>query len=168
MDAQAISPAVQQDYRSDLVVGAPPTFLSFLDLIPVRQIGAGVARANAAQAVKSYVVLKAAAATTQTQIATSSASTRIFYLGAQVCATESGDDVYIEDASTGAITPTDNSTVGLFYATSNETAIPLTMGMAPRECKRGIRLQMTKSGTANTVVIVWYLEERRDGQQQAL
>lgn len=166
---QSISPAVQKDFRDDLLVANSPSFLSSdSDILPVLSVGQGIARNNARQAVKTYTVLKAAAATTYTQIATTAANTRLFFLGYVLSGEVESDQVlYIEDASTGNITPSDNSTVGLVYAVGNAGLSGAVPPLA-REVKRGIRLVLTKSGTDSTVVIVYYLEERVDGQLENL
>lgn len=166
---QGLSPAVQKDFRDDLLVANAPGFLtSDADITPVRAIGSGIARNNARQAVKTYLVMKAVATTTYTQIATATNTLRVFFLGAIVDNPSDGATgiIYIEDADTGNIAPSDNSTVALALYGSNSFG---SQGLGqPRECKRGIRVLVVKETTENTSAVVYYLEERTDGQQEAL
>ena len=169
---QAISPAVQQDYRQDLLVSEAPDFISSIpEVVPTRIVGAGFPRGNSRQAIKTFLILKAAGATTYTQVATATANTRIYFLGAQVASLSANNDsVYIEDASTGNISPTDSSTVALFYANTVLDNLRVTPQGLPRECKMGIRVRVVNGTAAAEEVfcIVYYLEERIDGQQVTL
>jgi len=165
---QPIASSVQQDYRADLVVPSAPSFLSetLPEMTPVRIIGGGIPRPNARQAVKTYSVVKTSAGgeTFYEQIATVTATTRIFFLG--VSHTQGASDVYVEDASTGNIAISDGGSVALTGSPFDGTE-PFMIPF-PRECKRGIRLAMTLGAGASDNVVVYYVEERIDGQQVSL
>ena len=164
---QALGPSRQKDFRDDLVVPASPSFISSdSDILPVAPIGIGILRPNARQSVKSYLVAKAAIATTQTQVALPSANTRIFFLGAQVIDESNENIVYIEDASSGALTPSDNSTIPLYYFSGSYTHTQDISIVPPRECKQGIRVHIAATAASKTWVVVWYMVERTDGQVQ--
>lgn len=167
---QALSPAVQQDFRKDLLVGKAPGFLQQdEDLSPVRVVGAGIPRPNAAQAIKTYHISRAAAATVYTQVATASSTTRIFYLGMLLGDGQwnVAESVYAEDADTGNIAPSDASTVALDYFDNNVSTDARLLNH-PRECKRGIRVRTVVGGATDHSVTIYYLEERTDGQQVSL
>jgi len=164
-----LSPAVQEDYRRDLLANEAPAFLELPSITPVWPVGGGVPRPAADQSVRSTIVLKSAIATTQSQIATVSATERIFFLGVSWGALLpfTGDTIYVEDADSGAITPSDASTVGLWYFNQvSDASADGVMLPVPRECKRGIRVQMVKGDTTETAIIVYWMIERKDGQQQ--
>jgi len=170
MAINSISPAVQQDYRRSLLAQESPSFLdSTLPIQPVADIRRGIPTPSTSQSLKSYAVIKAAAATTQTQIATVSSNERIFFIGVQQCDGNS-DQVWIEDADTGALTPSDHSTIPLYYFDSGQTNANGVLQMLPfpRECKRGIRVHNVRTGLTESKLIVYYLVVRTDGQHQAI
>ena len=174
MALNSISPAVQNDYRRALLAQESPSFLdSTLPIQPVVDVRRGVPIPSSNQSVKSFAIVKALVATTQTQVATVAANTRVFFLGVQTLGSGSfsGTDVfYVEDADTGVLSPSDNSTIPLYYydaAAQNGDAAPFILPY-PRECKRGIRVHLEKATTAATKIVVWWVEVRTDGQHEAI
>lgn len=167
---QPLSPAVQKDFRDDLVAQSAPTFLSSQpDPIPILTVGRGFERGNARQALKTFMISKGAAATVYTQVATASATTRIFYLGLVAIDAQwnVAESVYIEDANSGNIAPSDASTSALDYFDNNVSTDFRVHGI-PRECKSGIRVRTVVGGATDHMVVIYYLEERTDGQQVSL
>jgi len=168
----AISPAVQEDFRRDLVVPHAVGFIAAdAGLIPVAPMGSGIARGNARQSVRTYHILKAAIDTVYTQVATVSAGVRVFFIGVQSVGTVNlaADSLYIEDADSGNIAPSDASTVALYYVGDNGTAAAeISMMTPPRECKRGIRVRTVRGTTDEMSAIIYWMIERTDGQQQPL
>lgn len=161
--AQPISPAVQKDFRDDLVVGNSPSFLSSDgDILPVMAVGQGIARNNARQAVKTYSFSKTSVGgeTFYIQVATVSANVRIFFLGGMV--QNISDTIYVEDASTGNVALTDGGSVALFDSSGESIIVP------PREVKRGIRIALAVGAGSTSAGIIYYLEERTDGQLENL
>lgn len=162
MAVQPLAPSVMADYRGDLVVPSAPSFISesLPDIVPVRAIGSGVARPNARQAVKTYMAVKPSVGGEDfyIQIATVTPNTRVFYLKM-----DTSDACYVEDASTGNISPTDGSTVALA-----DSGVGNLYPVVPRECKRGIRAKLTVGAGATGYFVIYYLEERTDGQQENL
>lgn len=156
--ALPISTATQKDYRDDLVTSSAPWGVDDTQIVPVKNIGEGIARNNNRQALKTYSILKSSVPGEifYIQVATVTANTRIFYVGVQETSATT-DPFYIEDASTGNIAYSDGGSVAL--ADSLATFVPY-----PRECKRGIRVALTVSAASSNAIIVYYLEERTDGQ----
>lgn len=156
-----LSPAMQKDYRDDLSTPSAPSFLPSEPFLPVKAVGAGIARANAKQIVKTLHISKAAAATTYTQVATVSATTRVFYLGVMAIDGQFGvaESVFIEDASSGNIAPSDASTSALDYWDNNIATDNRFLGV-PRECTQGIRVRMVVNGATDHNITVYYLEEQ--------
>lgn len=161
--AQSISPAVQKDFRDDLLVASSPSFISSdADILPVMAVGQGIARNNARQAIKTYSFSKTSVGgeTFYIQVATVSATTRVFYIGVE--ASLLADTIYVEDASTGNIAITDGGSVALDASAGSAHVWP------PREVKRGIRIAVVVGAGQTSSGIIYYLEERTDGQLENL
>jgi len=168
-----INAATQKDFRDDLTVSGSPWGVMNEVIVPVKAIGQGLPTPNNSQALKSYVLLKnAASGVSYTQVATVSSSERIYFVGAHVSSVSdvNNDDIYIEDASSGNIFPSDGSTTGLMQFVYNEWVPIGTILPFPRECKRGIRVKVSNSATSTmvTLIIVYYLVVRIEGGLQPL
>lgn len=167
--AQSLGSATQKDFRDDLTVNTSPSFVSSDgDLNPVVVVGRGIERPNAKQAVLTYHMVKATADTQYAQVATASSAERVFFLGVGVLGLSTAT-YYIEDADSGNISPTDASTVALFYL-SNPTngSFVVFTPTQPRECKRGIRLRLVNAAATTSSMTVYYLIERIDGNLRSL
>jgi len=163
--ALPVNPSTQKDFRDDLGVSSAPWGVEDSTIIPVKAVGQGIPRGNNAQAFKTYAYNKTSAGgeTFYIQVATVTPSTRIFYLGFQTDSLYNG--FYIEDASTGNIAISDASTVVLAYEQANDIQGYLPY---PRECKRGIRAAVTLGAGGASAGIIYYIEERTDGNLEGL
>lgn len=162
MTQEALNRALQQDYRRAMGTPTSPSFVADAPLLPVKAIGQGVLTQNARQRLKSYTVYKTAAATTYTQIATVTSSLNIYFLGVTIAGNQN-DKIWIEDAASGNISVSDNSTSGLLYTQVEQPAgglVTINQILSwPRLCTSGIRVAVQKSSTNETALVFYFLEE---------
>jgi len=156
MVLQSLNPNLQADYRDSLGVPISESFIAETPLIPVRPIGAGIARNNTRQTVQTVSILKSAITTDYIQIVNASSTQRVWFLGALTQGQTTGA-IYVEDADSGNIAFSDASTVALFWETG-------LVGMnynplVPRECKRGIRVSISNTAASNQRAIIFFMTE---------
>lgn len=151
-----LNPTTQEDYRNDMGLIRAPWGVPEETLIPVKPIGNGVPRQNAAQKVQTYYAELAATQTDYHQVATVTANQRVFYLGCDF-KNPTSCSIYLEDADTGNIAPSNSSTVVLAQ-TAQSTERSSFQGFA-RECNRGIRLRLVNAATTFQFVVVYFMVE---------
>lgn len=157
-----------EDYRRDMkTVDAPQEIDTQINILPVKNVGAGVPVPNSAQRLR-YKVFSTDANATQNQIATVSAQYNYYFLGfwAQN-GTANNQSLYIYDASSGAA-PVFAAGNGyddpyIFVAAVSGTTVAQDHTYFvpfPIKVTSGIRLQWGASAGASQNVIVFYIEER--------
>lgn len=153
-----------QDYRDDLRTADAPQWLETeVPITPVKSIGAGFPKPNSKQIIKKYTAVKSTAGSAVTQVASVSASTKIYFLGAffTVTATAGSGSVSINDSTSGSPTLTNGATNEFFgfngaaAAFANEYWIPAY----PIPCIEGLRVNVTGPTTGTSACVVYYMEE---------
>ncbi len=153
-----------QDYRNTLrTFEAPQNIDTKNPVIPVIDIQKGFPKPNAKQTLKTYDLLRQNAASGDTQIATSSSTLKIYFVGALYNAngtnyTQASQST-IQDSTSGtpgtSLGATNN--MGTFIGNAN-TMISLFPSL-PRECIYGIRASVVAPTTGNTILTIYYIEE---------
>lgn len=146
-----------QDYRIDMRTADSPQFIDTqAPIVPVKVIGSGFPKPNTKQTVRQYSFV---GTTADVQIATSTATRRVYFLGVTgVTASTGGATIIIGDASTGTLSQSNGSTNILYYYndSSGNTIAPVRP-QYPIECFTGLRITITSTNASR--FIIYYMEE---------
>lgn len=131
--------------------------------IPVVILNNGLPKPLSSQVLKTQTVLSSAGGTVTTQLATTTSTTRVYFVGAQfTCtATAGAGSAAINDSTSGTPTATNGATNELLALNGaaagfiNEFFAP----PLPRECVTGLRATVQAPATGTSALIVYWIEE---------
>lgn len=166
MGVLPISKFIAEDYRQTLGTNDAPSFIDTeTPIIPVAVVNQQLPKPNSKQKLKYGFACITAAATTL-QIATRTATTKIYFLGFDAYSGNATSQTFvIYDATSGTGPSFSNNTIytdesGLLadftFASASATLInhlPL-----PVELKQGLRI--TGGATSSCYFVFWYIEEQ--------
>lgn len=155
-----INKYLSNDYRTVLrVPDSPQDINTEIPVTPVVVVNNGLPRPTTSQRIRTYTFTGTGASTTYAQIATPSATTKIYFLGVVTILGGVGCVFSVYDATTGAPSTTTGGTANFVrYQNIGATSNEATFTPLPVECVTGLRAEDISGGSVNLSVI-YYLEE---------